>query len=216
MIYHPCRAEFCFSKSLRVKRPRVVVWIYDFIKWQQLDTKVFVITENALTVCMKKLKRDNGPITSYFFRWVLPNHVYILKKSVWKSEMPSLTVGILKRHKAPIFSTSFIKTLGCVGGAKSDWQRLIYRVLCKHNHRWNQTLAWWRHQIKHFPHYWPFVRGIHRSPGNSLHKGKWRGALMFSLICTWTNSWASNRDVGDMRRHRGHYDVIVMVNCIKS
>ena len=36
---------------------------------------------------------------------------------------------------------------------------------------------------KHFPRYWPFVRGSHRSPVNSLHKGQWRGALMFSLIC---------------------------------
>ena len=36
---------------------------------------------------------------------------------------------------------------------------------------------------KHFPRYWPFVRGIHRSPVNSPHKGQWRGALMFYLIC---------------------------------
>ena len=35
---------------------------------------------------------------------------------------------------------------------------------------------------KHFPRYWPFVRGIHRSPVNSPHKGQWRGALMLSLI----------------------------------
>ena len=28
---------------------------------------------------------------------------------------------------------------------------------------------------KHFPRYWPFVRGIHRSPVNSPHKGQWRG-----------------------------------------
>ena len=33
---------------------------------------------------------------------------------------------------------------------------------------------------KHFPRYCPFVRGIHRSPMNSPHKGQWRGALMFS------------------------------------
>ena len=32
---------------------------------------------------------------------------------------------------------------------------------------------------KHFPRNWPFVRGIHRSPANSPHKGQWRGALMF-------------------------------------
>ena len=38
---------------------------------------------------------------------------------------------------------------------------------------------------KYFPRYWPFVRGIHRSPVNSPHKGQWRGALNFSLIYTW-------------------------------
>ena len=32
---------------------------------------------------------------------------------------------------------------------------------------------------KHFLRYWPFVRGIHRSPVNSPHKGQWRGAVMF-------------------------------------
>ena len=57
---------------------------------------------------------------------------------------------------------------------------------------------------KHFPRYWPFVRGIHRSPVNSLHKGQWRGALMFSLICTWINGWVNNRKAGDLRRNRAH------------
>ena len=45
---------------------------------------------------------------------------------------------------------------------------------------------------KHFPRYWPFVRGIHRSTVNSLHKGQWRGALMFSLICAWINGRVNN------------------------
>ena len=63
---------------------------------------------------------------------------------------------------------------------------------------------------KHFPRYWPFVRGIHRSPVNSPHKGQWRGALMFSLICVWINGWVNNRDAGDLRRYRAPYDIIVM------
>ena len=63
---------------------------------------------------------------------------------------------------------------------------------------------------KHFPRYWPFVRGIHRSPVNSPHKGQWRGALMFSLICVWINDWVNNHETGDLRRYRAHYDVIVM------
>ena len=62
---------------------------------------------------------------------------------------------------------------------------------------------------KHFPRYWPFERGNHRSPVNSPHKGQWRGALMFSLICAWINAWVNNREAGDLRRHRAHYDVIV-------
>ena len=63
---------------------------------------------------------------------------------------------------------------------------------------------------KHFPRYWPFARGIHRSPVNSPHKGQWRGALMFSLICVWINGWVNNHEAGDLRRYRAHYDVNVM------
>ena len=48
-------------------------------------------------------------------------------------------------------------------------------------------------------------------PVNSPHKGQWRGALMFSLICGRINDWVNNREAGDLRRHRGHCDVIVMV-----
>ena len=72
---------------------------------------------------------------------------------------------------------------------------------------------WWRSSVshddvikwKHFPRFWPFVRGIHRSPVNSLHKGQWHGALIFSLICAWINGWVNNDEVGDLRRHRAHY-----------
>ena len=81
-----------------------------------------------------------------------------------------------------------------------------------------QVRPWWvQHhddviKWKHFPRYWPFVRGIHRSPVNSPHKGQWRGALMFSLICVWINGWVNNRKAGDLIRYRAHYDVIVMGN----
>ena len=60
-------------------------------------------------------------------------------------------------------------------------------------------------QWKHFPRYWPFVRGNHQSPLDTHHKVQWLGALMFSLICAWRNGWANNRDAGDVRGHRAHY-----------
>ena len=76
----------------------------------------------------------------------------------------------------------------------------------------------YKHQIlhdcvikwKHFSRYRPFVRGIHRWPVNCPHQGQWRGALVFSLIWAWTNGWVNNRDAGDLRHHRAHYEVHVM------
>ena len=67
---------------------------------------------------------------------------------------------------------------------------------------------------EHFPRSWPFLRGIHRSPVNSPHKGQWSGALMFSSICVWINDWVNSREAGDLIHYRAHYDVIVMKNCI--
>ena len=59
----------------------------------------------------------------------------------------------------------------------------------------------------------PFVRGIHRSQVNSPKKGQWRGALIFSFICAWINARVNNREAGDLRHHRAHYDNIVMYMC---
>ena len=73
-----------------------------------------------------------------------------------------------------------------------------------------KNISRWRHQMDTLTRYWPYARGIHRSPVNSPHIGQWRGALMFSLICAWINGWVSNRWAGDLRRHRHHNVVTVM------
>ena len=72
---------------------------------------------------------------------------------------------------------------------------------------WNGDVIKW----KHFPRYWPLVWGIHWSPVNSLHKGQWRGALMFSLICASRNGWVNNPYAGDLRPHYNDYDVPVIL-----
>ena len=55
----------------------------------------------------------------------------------------------------------------------------FHRRICMHMHICHDDAIKW----KYFQRYWPFVREIHRWPVNSSHKGQWRGALMFSLIC---------------------------------
>ena len=69
--------------------------------------------------------------------------------------------------------------------------------------------TWWRHQIENiFPALLALLRGIHRSPVNSPHKGHWHEALIFSLICAWINAWVNNLEAGDFGRHGVHCDVI--------
>ena len=43
------------------------------------------------------------------------------------------------------------------------------------------------------------------------HKGQWRGASMISLIGAWINGYVNNREAGDLRRYRIHYEVTVMI-----
>ena len=56
---------------------------------------------------------------------------------------------------------------------------------------------------KHFPRYWPFVRGIHRSPVDSGHKDQWCGRLGVFYLCL-------NKRLSKQSRHRAYYEVIVM------
>ena len=69
-----------------------------------------------------------------------------------------------------------------------------------------QKKTWWCHQMKTFS-------GIQRY---SPHKDHWHWAKMFSKICVWTNGWANNRDAGDLRCHRTHFDVTVMKRLVCS
>ena len=74
---------------------------------------------------------------------------------------------------------------------------------------------------KHFPRYWPFVRGIHRSPVNSPHKGQWRGALMFSfdlhlnkrLSKQWWGWWFETPSRSLWRHCNGFSAIFVLMCC---
>ena len=86
---------------------------------------------------------------------------------------------------------------------------IIANVPVKHWYQIHDGVIKW----KHFLRYWPNVWGIHRSPVNSLHKGQWRGALVFYLIYAWTNGWVNNWHTSNLRCHHTHYDVTII--CIK-
>ena len=56
--------------------------------------------------------------------------------------------------------------------------------------------SWWRHQMETI---------------SDPSQGQRYVALMFYFICARTNGCANNRDAGDLKRHRAHYGVTVML-----
>ena len=65
------------------------------------------------------------------------------------------------------------------GLQKCEWNNPLGPKL-QPKEAWLILAAWWHNQMETFSALLAFVRGIHRSPVNSLHKGQWRWALMFS------------------------------------
>ena len=76
----------------------------------------------------------------------------------------------LKSPASPLFTQPFIRAQ-----IKENIKAPRHWPLCGEFTGDHDDVIKW----KYFPRYWPFVRGIHRSPVNSPHKGQRGGALMF-------------------------------------
>ena len=107
-----------------------------------------------------------------------------------------------------------------IGRSVTDFIQDVARCLYPYNlsRRLRRTAVississiWWCHQMKPFTALLALCEGIHRPSVDSPHRGLWRGALMFSLMCPWKNGWANNLDPGDLRRHGAHYDFTLMI-----
>ena len=111
------------------------------------------------------------------------------------------------------WSVDLLNRITAYSGDAYSYKPPVFPIVCGKNYihihirgrYWHDDVIKW----KHFPRYWPFVRGIHRWAVNSPHKSQWRWVLLLSLICTWTNRWVNNRRAGDLGRHRAHFDVTV-------
>ena len=68
----------------------------------------------------------------------------------------------------------------------------------------------WHNQMEIFSTLLALCAGNSPDTGKFPQKGQWHGALMFSLICAWTNGWVNNRDANDLRHHRTHYDITIV------
>ena len=93
----------------------------------------------------------------------------------------------------------------------SDKGLLPVRREYHHIHQCFPIVTWWRHQMETFSALLAICVGNSPVAGEfPPPQGQWRGALTFSLICAWKNGWVNDGEVGDLRRHRAHSDVMVM------
>ena len=200
----------------------------DILKYHFLNENVWFLFKISLK-CVPKVPINKIPALVQIMAWRRPGD-----KSWSETMMVTLLTHICatrlqwfwENQAASLFS----KLLWCHSSHYSGVQTLTYlQHATHHNNQLVQVLLFfccgsvpidgdlatlqWHDDVikwKHFPCYRPFVRGIRRSSVNSSHKGQWRGVSIISLICAWINRWVNNREAGDLRHHRAHYDVIVM------
>ena len=161
---------------------------FNMDKYIQISTRNWNVVEYWLSL---KSWYRNSPVT------------YTIIINIWMVKLPG-------HYLLNMYSDGQLRCiLANNNSSLFDIVKHCHHVIILSNHTHDDVMKW-----KHFPRYWSFVRGIHRSPVNSPRKGRWRGALMFSLICVWINGWVNNREAGDLRRYRARYDVNVMIEVI--
>ena len=70
---------------------------------------------------------------------------------------------------------------------------------------------WWRHQMETFSALLAFCAGNSPVPGEfPAQRPVTRSFGVFFDLCP-NNRWVNNREAGDLRRHRAHYDVTVII-----
>ena len=160
---------------------------------------LLIFTCSIITKPWKHLTNINGTFNRQLIPW-----------QFWKKQINRMEIF---GRATPSQGLSCVKVSTIRRLSDSEALELSRMQMCCHLRR-GVVLSCQAHddviKWKPLPRHWPFVRGIHRSPVNSPHKGQWHGALMFALICVWTNVWVNNRKDGDLRYHCTQHYVIVM------
>ena len=72
-------------------------------------------------------------------------------------------------------------------------------------------VSWWRHQMETFSALLAICAGNSPVPGEfPTQRPVTRSFDFFSLICVCINGLVNNREAGDLRCYRAHYDITVM------
>ena len=172
--------------------------------WSRVETQQVADIQNVISIiCQAFVARHNFIQEKVLMKKTELGYQSIIfrAQTIFKTRFKpeNINVYLLIGSWSHLSSTCF-HVLNYLKKCEIIWA-CVSECVCNKNH--NDIIKW-----KYFPRYWPFVRRIHRLP--YPHEDQWRGALMFYLICVWTNGRSNNPDSGDLKRNRAPYDATVL------
>ena len=91
------------------------------------------------------------------------------------------------------------------------WSVVHHKMYTKH-YIWldKACCVMWKHQMETFSALLAICAGNSPVTGEFSAQRPVTRSFDVTLICTWINGWVSNREAGDLGRHRTYYDVTIM------
>ena len=141
---------------------------------------------NEAGVCLKSITRWQNVQNIYFYLIYVSWTTYIFLSKYGRKKLRQKTIATIAT------STTYLMMLWSLTSVAHEqlwyWPLTMNRPLPSTTTelRWKEYMhffSWWRHQMETFPALLAHCAGNSPIPVDSPHKGQWRGALMFSLIC---------------------------------
>ena len=113
----------------------------------------------------------------WYFNWQLVKREVIYCNSLDRIVRLSIAMGLSLGRTYWHISTHYSDVIMSAIASQITAASILFLTVCsdanQRKHQWSASLAFHDDVIKwkHFQRYWPFVRGIHRSPVNSPHQG---------------------------------------------
>ena len=235
MSYHASNTARCrynvviFLPNPHKRHPNLFLWLQHVIK---LCPSRYSTVYNVILDCKPANEKVNASMATFDFnkcntlRWWIRGGCggdnlcackqFFLFKFWYGSEYMTCKISLHRGDFCQIrnFGENFFSLVGCfrkywnfrkrVNTIWPWWSRLATLICIRLG-------SWLRHPMETFPPLLVICAVNSPVTGEFPAQSEWRGALIFSLFCAWINAWVNNREAGDLKRHRAHYDVIVTV-----
>ena len=116
------------------------------------------------------------------------------------------------KKKSSLQRTSSVTKLRYFHSWKKSSKKKIFAQLPLMSKSQNHnTNILWCHQMETFSTLLALCAGNSQVTGEFLTQRPVMRSFYISLICAWINDWVNNHEASDLRCHRAHYDVILMI-----